>query len=99
MIVVTGYVRIAPEDVETLRPHAQRMIAETRKEGGCYVYAFSEDILDPGLIWIVERWSDWAALNAHFESPHMATWRDALAGLAIVERNLMAHETSEERVI
>ena len=99
MIIVTGHVRVHPEDVDALRPHARRTLEETRKEDGCLLYAYGEDVIDPGLIRIVERWSDWAALEAHFKTPHMAEWREALSGLRVLERDVRAHEASAERAL
>jgi len=65
LILVTGHISVSPEKVAELRPHIQALVAATRKEDGCLLYAFAEDINDPGTIRIVERWRDWAALEAH----------------------------------
>ena len=58
MILVTGHVRLAPGNVEPARPHMRNVLEATRNEPGCILYAFGEDVLDPGLIRIVERWQD-----------------------------------------
>ena len=97
MIVITGHIRIAPEKVETARPLARKNLEATRNEKGCLLYAYGEDVLDPGLIRITERWENWDALAAHGDSPHMAEWRKALKEIGVLERDLLAHETGEER--
>ena len=99
MIIVTGYIRIAPQDVEAARPQARKNLEATSNEKGCLLYAYGEDILDPGLIRITERWESWDALAAHGNSAHMAVWRDALKQIGVLDRNLIAHETGEERAI
>lgn len=99
VIVVTGYIRIAPEKLDAARPQAKKNLEATRNEKGCLLYAYGEDVLDPGLIRITERWESWEALAEHGNSPHMAVWRKALKEIGILERDLIAHETGEERAL
>ncbi len=74
MILVTGHIRVPPQAVEALRPHIQALVEATRQEDGCILYAFAEDMNEPGVIRIVERWRDWPSLEAHGKAPHIATW-------------------------
>lgn len=97
MIIVSGHVHVHPEDVDALRPHAKTMLEETRKEDGCLLYAFGEDLIEPGVIRIIERWTDMDALEAHFNSAHMAQWREALSGLRVLERDVRVHSATEQR--
>lgn len=99
MIVVSGHLRIAPEKIEALRPHARRTLEATRQEKGCILYSFAEDLIDPGLIRIVERWSDWPSLEAHGKAPHMAAWRAALKEIGVLDREVIAHAANEERAL
>jgi len=99
MILVTGHVRVRPEDLDRLRPHIRAVLTETRKEKGCLVYAFGEDFLDPGLIRIVERWEDWPSLEAHGKTPHIDAWRAALKQATVLDREVIAHTAAEERVL
>ena len=99
MIIVTGHLRVAPDKIEALRPHARRTLEATRQEKGCILYAFAEDVLDPGLIRIVERWTDWASLEAHGKAPPMDGWRAALKEVGILDREVKAHEGSAERTL
>ncbi len=82
MIIVEGWVRFAPADIERLRGAAADMMRATRAEAGCLDYAFAVDLADPGLLRVIERWADEAALAAHFATPHMAAFNQALAGAA-----------------
>lgn len=99
MIIVTGELRLAPENMERLRPHMRTVIAANRKEDGCLLFAFGEDVLEPGLIRIVERCRDWEALEAHDRAPHVVTWRAALKEIGIISRDLMAHDGTNGRPI
>lgn len=99
MILVTGHLRLPADSMERIRPHARAVLEATRKEPGCILYAFGEDVLDPGLIRIVERWEDWASLAAHDKAPHIEAWRAALKEVGVLDRDLMAHEAGEARTI
>jgi quinol monooxygenase YgiN len=57
------------------------MVAASNAEEGCIAYAFTQDVLQPGVLHIVEKWTDEAALAAHFATPHMAAFGAAIAGL------------------
>ncbi len=97
MIVIEGWVRLAPGDLERLRPAAAEMIQATRAEAGCIDYAFAVDLLEPDLMRIVERWVDQAALDGHFASPHMAAFNKALAGATRSGASVRAHEIAGTR--
>jgi quinol monooxygenase YgiN len=99
LIVVTGHIRLSPQSMDRARPHMRKVLEATREESGCILYAFGEDVLDPGLIRIVERWQDWKSLEAHGSAPHVVVWRSALGEIGVVERELSAHATGEERKI
>lgn len=99
MIIVTGHLRVAPDKIEGLRAAARKTLETTRQEKGCILYAYGEDVIDPGLIRIVERWEDWPSLEAHGKAPHMDEWRKVLSGVEILDREVIAHEAGEERAL
>jgi quinol monooxygenase YgiN len=99
LILVTGHIRVAPEKVEGLRPHMRAVLEATRQEDGCILYAFGEDVLDPGLIRIVERWRDWPSLEAHGKAPHISTWSKAVREAGVLSREVIAHAAGEERIL
>lgn len=99
MIIVAGTIRIAPERMEALRPHANAVIAATRQEPGCIIYSFAEDLVEPGLIRIFELWRSRDELNAHSRAPHMSEWRAGLAEIGVLERDLKHYETGEGTAI
>ncbi|MEQ9316071.1 MAG: putative quinol monooxygenase [Henriciella sp.] len=96
MIIIEGTVRVDPDRIEEARPAMERMILASRAEPGCLDYAYSLDLIDPGLVRVSERWSDRDALKAHFQTPHMAKWRAAWPGLNIRDRSLRLYEAEPE---
>ena len=99
MIVLNGTVRMPEGKLAELQAAAAKMVAATLKEPGCIRYAFAQDLLDRTLIHISEAWQDQAALDAHFATPHMVDWRNALAEIGMTERNLVVFETEEGRPV
>lgn len=97
MLVIIGTIRLPAEQLDEARPAMQRMILGSRAEPGCIDYSYAQDVLDAGLIHVTEVWSDRAALDAHFRSPHIADWRASWAALGIGERNLMLYEAGEPK--
>jgi quinol monooxygenase YgiN len=100
VIVVTGHIKIDPKQIERLRPAARAVLEATRAEDGCILYAYAEDLLEPGLIRIVERWRDWDSLTAHGSAPHLDVWRTALTDAGgVFDREVTAHEAGTERAL
>jgi quinol monooxygenase YgiN len=96
-LLITGVFRVPPENLDALRPHMAAVIMTTRAEKGCLEYAYSEDLLDPGLIRVIERWTDQASLDVHFAAPHMAAWKTAREALGFHGRDLVVCEAVSER--
>jgi len=95
MILVTGTIRLPPEKLDAARPVMARMVEASRAEAGCEEYFYAEDVLEPGLIHVKERWRDQASLNQHFATGHIATWRAAWPALGITDRALVAYMVGE----
>jgi quinol monooxygenase YgiN len=95
MIIVAGTLRVAPDRMEALRPHAEAVIAKTRQEPGCITYSFAEDLVEQGLVRIFELWRSRDDLDAHGRAPHMSEWRAALAEIGVLSRDLQRYETAD----
>jgi len=96
-LIIAGVVRVPPQNLEGLRPHMLAMLAASRAEEGCLEYAYAEDVADPGLIRVFEVWRDQAALDAHFQTPHMVEWRSHWPQFGVSDRRLFAYEIASER--
>lgn len=97
MLLIVGTVRLPPDNLAAARPAMRRMVEASRAEAGCLLYAYAEDLFDPGLIHVRELWEDQAALYRHFETPHLVEWRAAWAPLGIGDRNLTVYEVDAGR--
>lgn len=95
MIVVMGSFRMPTVHFETALPLMEKVIAATRAEDGCLLYAYARDLADPELIRVNEKWRDRAALEAHFTTAHMATWAAERAAFDLSERDIRVFETDE----
>ena len=96
-VVIAGTVRVPSENLERFKPHMQAMLTASRAEAGCITYSYAEDVLERGLIRVFEAWRDQAALDAHFQTPHMATWRAAWPSFGVSDRKLSLYEVASER--
>lgn len=95
MIIIMGTFRVAEEHIAALLPLARKVAEATRAEQGCIQYSYAQDIADLALFHVAERWTDRAALAAHFKSPHMAEWVAARAGLGFHDRTIRLYESDE----
>lgn len=95
MIIVMGTFRVPVENIEAIRPMMAKVIAATVAEDGCIEYAYGQDVLDPELIHVAEKWRDKAALEAHFKAAHMKVWAEERAGLGLFDRQIRVFESDE----
>ena len=81
MLIVVGNARVEPENRERLMRASEAMITASRLEEGCAGYNYAIDILEPGMMRVIELWRDEAALRFHFRTPHMAAFLGELAAM------------------
>ena len=99
MIVVTGRVVVKDGALNGLLPAMKTMVAASRDESGCLEYAYGPDLGDPDAFLVLEKWESWAALDAHFETPHLKAWRAALTGAGLVSRDLVAADSETMKTV
>lgn len=99
MLLIAGTIRLPADRLAAARPAMRAMVEASRAEPGCLDYSYAEDVLDPGLIHVAERWQDRAALERHFTMPHLSAWRACWAALGIGERHLMLYVVAEAGAI
>ena len=99
MLLNVGTIRLPVGMLDTARPSMATMVEASRAEVGCLEYSYAEDVLDLGLIHVKERWRDRAALDEHFKSAHIATWREIWPSLGIGEGKLFLYEVGEPKPI
>ena len=99
MIVVTVEFRFPADRVDEAREAMARVVNATRAEPGCITYSYAEDVLDPGLIRICEKWVSREALDAHFAMPHMETWKREREAFGLTGRSVMLCEAGAETAV
>lgn len=80
MVIVEVSMKIQPEKLAGALEAMRVMGVATREEPGCLHYRFYQDIEDETAIFVYERWTDGAALQAHMETPHMEEYRKVIPG-------------------
>lgn len=81
MIIVTGHV-IARKDTEAaVEQLAVEHVLRSRAEPGCISHEVSRDVQQPLRFVFVERWSDLAALQAHFRVEASRKFAQSIASL------------------
>ena len=98
-LVIAGAFRVPLENIEGFRPHMLAMLTASQAEDGCLDYAYAPDVAEPGLIRVFEVWRDQAAIDAHFQTPHMAAWRAAWPSFGVSDRRLFAYDVAARRTI
>lgn len=83
MVIVLGTAKMGEHALESGKAAFARMIEASRQEEGCIEYGYAVDVLDSSIMRITEKWVDDAALAYHFQTPHMAQFQQALAGLDV----------------
>lgn len=81
MLIVLAKAKVGDGAMEAAKAVIADMVAASNAEEGCIAYAFTQDLGDPSILHIVEKWQDEAALAAHFATPHMAAFGAGIAGL------------------
>jgi quinol monooxygenase YgiN len=81
MLIVLAKADVGADAMAATTAAIADMVAASNAEEGCIAYAFTQDVLQPGTIHIVEKWKDEAALASHFATPHMAAFGAAISGL------------------
>lgn len=97
MLMIEGWLKLAPGEFAKVRDAGIAMVKATNAEEGCLHYAFAQDISDPDLIRISERWSSQEALAAHSASAHMAEFNKALGSVALAGADVRLYSAEELR--
>jgi quinol monooxygenase YgiN len=74
MIIITGRVRVHPDQRDAAIAAAQDMRKRTIDEPGCIDYRFWSATDDPNAILLFEQWEEQSALQAHLAAPHMTAF-------------------------
>jgi len=68
-----------PGQQDTLEQLLRGLLEPTRAEAGCQQYDLHQDLQHPETFYMLERWNDDAALDAHDQSAHIQNFRTQAA--------------------
>ncbi len=87
-LTIVAKIMIQPEKVEFVKGEMLKLIPPTREEKGCIFYNLHQDNNEPShMIW-VESWETTEDWQAHNNSEHIASYRQA-TGEFVVGREIM----------
>lgn len=92
-LIVAGWAELDPELRAGALEKAGALFDATRAQEGCLAYVWSADPVEPGRVWVYERWTGEAALAAHLAGPCYRAMLKALAS-----GGLRAAETAKHRI-
>jgi len=99
MIIVQGWIRLAPGGVEKMRAAIITLMADTQREAGCISYVLSADLAEPDLLRVAEIWDGKDALKAHAAAPHAAAFGAALRDAGVEGMNVKGYSAEFWRQI
>ncbi len=79
LLIVHVDVSVVSDQVDAFLAATGANAAASRQEPGVVRFDVLTDRADPTHVVLVEIYRDSAAADAHKQSPHYATWRDAVA--------------------
>lgn len=97
MITITAIVHSTAENIAAMKDAIAEMETASRAEEGCHDYTFCQELSNPDVLRINERWESMEALQAHFATPHMAKFNGAMAEHPPKSMDLSIHELGEAR--
>ena len=86
MLVVHVHVHVRPERLDEFLAATLVNAEASLTEPGVLRFDVLRDEADAGHVVLVEVYADADAAKAHKDTPHYATWRDAVADLMAVPR-------------
>jgi quinol monooxygenase YgiN len=92
MIIVMGHAKFAAGEIERLDAAIQAQIIATNAEDGCDYYCFARDVTNPDRMVVSERWRDQVAIDAHFQTPHMAAFNEELGKAQLLELSIKSYD-------
>lgn len=88
MVIVAGYIDVAPETRTTYLAGCVGVVTQARSAPGCLDFAISADLTDPGRINIFECWESRESVDA-FRGSGTGAEQDALIlGAAVAEYDI-----------
>jgi len=79
LLIVHVDIAVLPDQLDAFRAATEENAAASREEPGVLRFDVLSDRSDPNHVVLAEIYRDEAAVAAHKETAHYATWRDTVA--------------------
>jgi quinol monooxygenase YgiN len=96
MVIVTARARVRAEARDEAIAAADRMRDASRAEDGCREYGFWFAFDDENELLVYEEWDDQAALDAHFQTPHLQEFAQAIPTFVDGAPTITRYEVTDE---
>ena len=93
-IVISGELRIEPDDFDAAMALVEPLVTATQAEDGCIAYDFWVDPRERSRIRVFEEWASAEANAAHAASAHLATFYAGLGAIRVLGAELVRYEVS-----
>lgn len=67
MLIIAGVFEVDAAERDAFIAERAEMMRSSRAEPGCIAYTFSADPIEPGRVYLYERWESKEALAAHIQ--------------------------------
>ena len=94
MILVAGKISVDRAKKDEATAAAIEMMKATHAEEGNIEYAFTWDLIEEGVLRVIEQWQDQKALDLHFDEPHMKVFIGKLGACGLTGMDVTQHEGS-----
>ena len=80
-VTVIARIKAKTGEVQRVKEELLKLLAPTRAENGCMNFDMHQGATDQSQFLFHENWTSKAALEAHFETPHIKNWLRVAEGL------------------
>ena len=99
MIIVQGSARVRAVDIERVRAMCAWYVTAARDEPGCLYFALTQDMLDPCLLHVCERWIDEESFVDHLQSGHARRLGEFMQKIEMMDVSFMSYAADAENQI
>lgn len=94
-LAIIARLEIDPVSIDSYVDAVHGVLAATRAEAGCQLYAFARDVEFPHVLWVSEEWESEEALSAHLHSPHITAFLRRTANMSILNQDVRKYQIAE----
>ncbi|SEG91875.1 Quinol monooxygenase YgiN [Thermomonospora echinospora] len=99
MIVVSGFMEVAPDYADRFAACTRELVDATRREPGCVEYRFARSIEKAERFEVFEEFVDQAALDEHVRADHYRSWNRALKDIEVTQVSIVKYIATERTVL